>query len=138
MSNTSPKISPSTSLGSLSLFVYPKMLRRWRPRALTLAFILGIVNAGMATAGLADAMLLGDVDKGEAYSQQKCTSCHVARFGNEGNEIYTREDRRVKTVEGLMQQVQFCNANTGAGFSEEQLDDITAYLNERFYQFGDE
>ncbi len=121
-----------------NLFFFLSVLTRCRRRGLVFVFFSLFSCMGIPAIASAEAMLFGDSEKGEVYAQQKCTSCHISRFGNEGNEIYTRSDRRIKTVEGLGQQVQFCNANTGAGFSEEQQDDITAYLNERFYQFGDE
>lgn len=107
-------------------------------RGKILPSIILAFTASISAQVVAQAMLLGDEAMGEKHAQEKCSSCHVARFGGDGNEIYTRKNHRVTTVEGLMQQVQFCNANTGAGFSEEQQDDIIAYLNAQFYRFGDE
>ena len=48
----------------------------------------------------------------------------------DGTKLYTRVDRRVQTVEGLMSMVTFCNDQAGA-----ELNDIVAYLNESFYRF---
>lgn len=119
----------------------PKSIRRNKvvlvKRVLS-AFSAAVLLSVLSNTTFAQAMLLGDEAAGEKHAQEKCASCHTARFGGDGNEMYTRDDRRVKTVEGLMQQVQFCNANTGAGFDEAQQDDIIAYLNGAFYHYGDE
>lgn len=97
-----------------------------------------ISGFGFTTSALALAILLGDVEQGEKVHLDNCTRCHIAQFGDDGNKIYTREDHKIKTIEGLMQQVQFCNANPLQGaLSEENMDDITAYLNEKFYLFDD-
>ena len=54
-----------------------------------------------------------------------------------GNGIYTRPER-VQSIEGLMKRIEICNVNTQNGeLSADQMDDITAYLNETFYLFDD-
>lgn len=100
--------------------------------------LLVAVSAVFSVPAMAEAMLFGSADKGAQWHAEKCDGCHAARFADNGNAIYTREDRRVQTIEGLMKQVQFCSANSGAGLSAEQMDDITAYLNKHFYQFDDQ
>lgn len=87
---------------------------------------------------MALATLLGDPEQGEKVLDERCSACHVNMFGGDGSSIYTRDDHRVKTVEGLMSQVQICNANTQNGeLSTDQEDDLTAYLNETFYKYDD-
>ena len=81
------------------------------------------------------ALLPGDPQNGYPLHELKCRGCHVALFGSDGSKLYTRADRRVQTVEGLMGMVTFCNDQAGAGLNEFELDDIVAYLNESFYQF---
>ena len=55
------------------------------------------------------ALLPGDPQNGYPLHQLKCSGCHVALFGGDGSKLYTRADRRVQTVEGLMGMVTFCN-----------------------------
>lgn len=87
---------------------------------------------------MALATLLGDPEQGGKVLDERCSACHVNMFGGDGSSIYTRDDHRVKTVEGLMSQVQICNANTQNGeLSTDQEDDLTAYLNETFYKYDD-
>ncbi len=81
------------------------------------------------------ALLPGDAENGLPLHEFKCAGCHVAQSGGDGSGIYTRSEGRVKTVEGLMGMVEFCNEQTRAGFNEHELEDIVAYLNEAFYQF---
>lgn len=84
------------------------------------------------------AILLGDAENGGKELDEKCTACHIKMFGGDGSEIYTREEHKIKTVEGLMSQVQACNENTQNGeMSEEIMDDITSHLNETFYLYDD-
>jgi mono/diheme cytochrome c family protein len=87
---------------------------------------------------IALATLLGEAENGGKLLDARCSACHVNMFGGDGSAIYTREDHSVKTVEGLMARVQVCNINTqNSELSTDQMDDITAYLNETFYQFED-
>ena len=53
----------------------------------------------------------------------------------DGTKLYTRVDRRVQTVEGLMGMVTFCNEQARTGLNEFELDDIVAYLKESFNKF---
>jgi mono/diheme cytochrome c family protein len=84
------------------------------------------------------ATLLGDAENGGKVLDERCTACHVNMFGGDGSAIYTRDDHSVQTVEGLMARVEVCNINTQNGeLNADQLDDITAYLNETFYRYED-
>lgn len=74
------------------------------------------------------ALLPGDAAKGRTLHDAQCTSCHNAS-------IYTRNDRRVKTLPGLMGQVEACNRNLNKQLSHEQVNDLIAYLNETYYRF---
>ncbi len=97
--------------------------------------VLGLCAAPTA---LALAVLLGDAEKGGDVVTARCSGCHVGMFGGDGSEIYTRPNRGVKTIEGLMQRVDICNTNTQNGeLNQDQLDDITAFLNETYYLFED-
>lgn len=86
-------------------------------------------------AGAAEALLPGDPAKGKAAHDKQCTSCHVQMFGGDGSKIYTRKDRKIKTVEGLMGQVKGCNAQVGAKFSKDDVDNVVHYLNTTYYKF---
>jgi mono/diheme cytochrome c family protein len=85
--------------------------------------------------GSVQALMLGDAEKGRAAHDAKCLGCHTAQFGGDGSDLYLRKDRRVQSVEGLIRRVELCNEQTAAGLDEDQLNDITKYLNDSFYRF---
>lgn len=83
----------------------------------------------LAPTGTAMAALLpGDGANGKQLHNGRCLGCH-------DNRVYTRPDRKVKTVEGLMGQVRMCNQQLNANLSREQLNDVVKYLNDTFYKF---
>lgn len=86
--------------------------------------LLTALNAPSATA----ALLLGDAAKGGKLHAESCQGCHDTG-------VYTRANRRVKTVEGLMAQVEMCNTNLRRGLAKDQRDDLVKFLNERYYKF---
>lgn len=87
--------------------------------AVFFSFISGVTQA---------ALLPGDAAKGKALHDKQCVACHDSK-------VYTRADRRVKTVEGLIGQVKGCVRQTGAKLDSSQIDDVTKYLDESFYKF---
>ena len=98
-------------------------------KTISIVVLLAIISLS------ARALMLGDAEKGRIAHDSKCVACHTAQFGGDGSGIYLRTQRRVKSAEGLIKQVEFCNRQTGAGFSEEQINDVIKYLNESFYRF---
>lgn len=85
----------------------------------TLSLICGVAQA---------ALLPGDAAKGKVVHDKQCVACHDTK-------VYTRADRRIKTVEGLIGQVKGCVRQTGAKLDSNQIDDVTKYLDESFYKF---
>ncbi len=79
-------------------------------------------------------LLPGDAERGAVAHEQHCNGCHVQRFGDPAT-VYTRVNRRVNTVEGLIGQVAACNTMTGLGLDSDQLDNLVTYLEERHYRF---
>jgi hypothetical protein len=69
-----------------------------------------------------------DPASGKQLTEKHCVKCH-------GNEVYTRENRRVTSLEGLHKQVRFCEQNLGLTWFDDQIDDTATYLNLEFYKF---
>ncbi len=88
-----------------------------------------------ATAAHADPFAGGDPRIGKQMVEKNCVSCHVGSFGGDGSGIYTREDRRVKTTKGLIQQIRNCNTNLGLKWFEDEEMHVAAYLNQAYYKF---
>lgn len=69
-----------------------------------------------------------DVEHGKSLHQRSCLTCHDTG-------VYTRADRRVKSLSALDAQVRQCDANLGTKLSSQDITDIVAYLNQSFYRF---
>ncbi len=83
----------------------------------------------LCSTGSAQAALLpGDPARGQALHKQQCMSCHDTG-------VYTRNERRVKSVEGLIGQVNGCVRQIGLNLNRDQVNDLVNYLNESFYRF---
>lgn len=92
------------------------------------SLLLALAGLAAAPAAFPTALLPGDAARGKALHQAQCTACH-------DSSVYTRENRRVKSVEGLLGQVEFCNRNLGGKLSREQVNDLVQYLNQAYYKF---
>ena len=69
-----------------------------------------------------------DVGHGKALEEQSCTKCH-------DSSVYTRPDRRIKSLAALQQQVSRCTKPAGAEWDKEEMSDVVEYLNTEFYHF---
>lgn len=69
-----------------------------------------------------------DLVQGSRLLDQHCSSCH-------GTEPYTRPDRAVKSLQDLQAQVRMCERSQDLNWSDAQIDDVSAYLNDLFYHF---
>ncbi|MDH3526048.1 MAG: cytochrome c [Gammaproteobacteria bacterium] len=69
-----------------------------------------------------------DADTGKSLLESNCTSCH-------GDAVYTRENRRVTTLDGLNAQVMRCDQSLGLKWFDDDIDAVTSYLNKTYYHF---
>jgi hypothetical protein len=76
----------------------------------------------------ARAALPGDAADGKSLHDVYCTGCH-------DTSVYTRQDRRVRSLDALRRQVQNCQRAAGTDFSTSEMQNLLKYLNERFYRF---
>ena len=88
--------------------------------------LLIFITAGLAT--LSSSSFAIDVNHGKSLQQENCMRCH-----DDG--IYTREERRVTTLDALRQQVQRCETNLDLQWFPEDVDAVIEYLNTSFYKF---
>ncbi len=67
--------------------------------------------------------------EGKTLHQDKCTSCH-------SDTVYTREDRMIKTMSALENQVNNCMKGAAqADWTPSQTSSVINYLNDRYYKF---
>ena len=69
-----------------------------------------------------------DIENGEDLHFEDCTGCHQ-------EEVYTRENRVVESLERLGLQVRFCKDTVGAQWFDEDVEDVTEFLNRSYYHF---
>ncbi|HPY39982.1 MAG TPA: cytochrome c [Thiolinea sp.] len=69
-----------------------------------------------------------DAHPGKALHDANCISCHDAK-------VYTRSERKVLDYTQLAAQVKRCDANLGSRLFDEDLAQITDYLNQAYYKY---
>lgn len=77
---------------------------------------------------LATPLQAADIDNGDDLHFTHCTGCH-------DDSVYTRDNRRVKSLERLGEQVRFCKDSLELTWFDEEVDDVIAYLNQTYYHF---
>ena len=70
-----------------------------------------------------------DAHPGKALHDANCISCHDAK-------VYTRADRKILDYTQLTAQVKRCDANLGSRLFDEDLAQITDYLNQAYYKYS--
>jgi len=65
---------------------------------------------------------------GEKAHKNHCYKCH-------GNEMYTRDDRFVKSIDALSKQVIRCKDGSDVPWFDEDSDAVVQFLNKKYYRF---
>jgi mono/diheme cytochrome c family protein len=69
-----------------------------------------------------------EVERGRVLYEARCGRCH-------GTSVHVREARKAASFEGVRTQVVRWNAELGVGWSDDEINDVTLYLNNRYYFF---
>lgn len=83
-------------------------------------FALSLILACASTTALAE--------NAKTLVQRDCMSCH-------GDEVYTRSNRMVNSLDGLRHQIGRCHQATGNNWSRDQIESVVQYLNRNYYKF---
>lgn len=86
---------------------------------------------------MAAALLPGDAERGKTLHNSNCVGCHTQMTTGKPDTLYTRSNRRVNSVGGLISQVAGCNKMQKIGLDENERNDVVKYLNDEFYKFTD-
>lgn len=86
---------------------------------------LGIAMAAVLAAPVS---AQDELAQGKALHERHCTACH-------GTEVYTRPDRRMRSLDMLQSQIGRCTRAAGADLNEQEQAALARYLNETFYHF---
>ena len=90
-------------------------------------------RAGLTLTGLCAALLMPPLaaqekfDRGRALYEHHCMSCHEGW-------AHTREGREVRTLAELRRRTEAWSVHSRLGWSDEEIADVTDYLNRTFYQ----
>ncbi len=90
-------------------------------RVLSAVLLLMLTRAAYAA-------LPGDFAEGKRLHDANCTGCHDSG-------VYTRKNRQVRSLDALKDQLQSCGHMVKKEFTAAQAQDLTKYLNDRFYRF---
>jgi mono/diheme cytochrome c family protein len=85
-----------------------------------------IVFLALSLAGPAAAQ--ADAERGKLLYETRCSACHASS-------VHKRESRKAKSFTALRAQVLRWSAEGGGAWSAEEIDDVTQYLNRRYYGF---
>ena len=83
--------------------------------------------------GLCAALLLGltaafaEFERGQALYENHCRFCHESW-------AHKQEGSRINTLHSLRQSVTAWSVHSGLGWGDDEIDDVTDYLNRHFYQ----
>ncbi len=81
-----------------------------------------------STSLMADSMLLGNAKQGKRLYKTACLTCHAS-------EVYTRPNRTVKSIGGLVGRVGGCSTQLNLDLKQDQINDLVKYLNDTYYKF---
>lgn len=88
-----------------------------------------IINIITLTALLvASNTTFADTKEGKELHQEHCQKCHT-------DSVYTRDNRRVHSLQQLGKQVRMCKNNIGIALFPEDVDAVVDYLNKTYYKF---
>lgn len=66
----------------------------------------------------------------ELFDEANCVKCHST------DRLKAREEK-VNNFEKLHKSVNNCAINTGAGWFDEEIEDVSKYLNKHYYHFDE-
>ena len=77
-----------------------------------------------------------DIDNGEQLHAENCVTCHHPKAEGDHSHLYTRkENRKANDLAGIASMVRMCDANLNTGWFDDEIENVTAYLNQTYYKF---
>jgi hypothetical protein len=93
-------------------------------KLLLLSSVISISSTGYAS----ESEISDTIVHGEQAHKNHCYKCH-------SDDIYTRENRIVKSIDALSKQVVRCKDNLGIPWFDEDADAVVQFLNKKYYRF---
>jgi mono/diheme cytochrome c family protein len=98
-------------------------MNRWRVRWWMAAAAIAFATAGAAQPAPPSAA------RGELLYKTNCIECHTTQ-------VHWRDRRLAANWKGLQAQVRRWQRNAGLKWSEQEIGDVTRYLNGEFYHYA--
>ncbi len=89
-------------------------------------FAVGISAPGFA--GESSGEIKDPIAHGKQTHDNHCYKCH-------SDDVYTREDRFVKSIDALSKQVIRCKEGSDIPWFDEDADAVVQFLNKKYYRF---
>lgn len=83
-------------------------------------------------------LTVADMRDGQSLHDKNCQACHIAMTGGDGSVLYTRSQRKVRSLAALEAQVRRCESNLELKWFDEDIVDVVEYLNHAYYKFPKE
>jgi mono/diheme cytochrome c family protein len=90
------------------------------PRIVIACFLAGLGAAGPAAAA--------DPERGRALYEQRCTACHT-------QSVHARAKRVASDYAEIRGWVERWSGTLSLGWSGDEIEDVTAYLNATYYRY---
>jgi mono/diheme cytochrome c family protein len=101
----------------------------------TTALLLTFLSLAAAAAH-ADPFPKGNAQAGQKFfDEHQCSQCHIAKMGGDGSGIFTRPNRIVHNPKELIARLLVCSGAAEVTLTEQNKQDLGAYLNQRYYKF---
>ena len=75
-----------------------------------------------------DEQVIDPIAHGEEAHKMYCYKCHT-------DDVYTRENRFVKSMDALNKQVVRCKDGNNVPWFDEDTDAVVQFLNKKYYKF---
>ena len=89
---------------------------------------LSVAAATGITTDNTDSSIANPLQHGEEAHKNHCYKCHT-------DDMYTRENRFVKSIDALSQQVVRCKDGSDIPWFDEDSDAVVQFLNKKYYKF---
>jgi mono/diheme cytochrome c family protein len=87
-----------------------------------------LLSLGVAGLALTAAGYPADPERGRILYSVLCVQCHT-------ESVHGRQRRAAKDYDEVRQWVRKWNNNLGGFWRSEEIDDVTAYLNDQYYKY---
>jgi len=94
----------------------------------SLLFLAIITLSSVSCADEASNDLQETLSHGEEAHKNHCYKCHT-------DEVYTRDNRFVKSIDALSEQVVRCKNGSNVPWFDEDADAVVQFLNKKYYRF---